>query len=182
MSATTSVTQIRIASLITAPSLVWKHSKWSAGNVAPAGLPAATRIGFRSAVQLNRRTSPSDTSYARLSGWLPYDKLSVDHAAGTNFAYSIEISPRLRKRWPPNHLHSTRCWFITDSSAWLVKRMEMVVQRVCSTSSQRRVAMRGADDAKARDFYAWESAAKDYSGHTSPPEAALPSFALRTQG
>ncbi len=160
------------------------------GNVAPrAGLPAETRIGFRSAVQLNRSNLPSDTSaVARLSGWLAYDNtFSRITPAGTNFAYAIQVLD-------PDDFNGTR---LADEPAYIptrllvrstgfgprgsVKRMEMVVQRVLfDIQAKAALAMRGADDGTSpMTFTIGESAAKDYSGHDfTGSEAALPSFGV----
>ena len=160
------------------------------GNVAPrAGLPAGTRIGFRSAVQLNRSNLPSDTSaVSRLSGWLPYDNaITRITPAGTGFAYSVEVSDpddfngvRLAAEptYVPTRLLVRSTGFGPRGS---VKRMEMVVQRVLfDIEANAALAMRGADDGtSAMTFTLGESAAKDYSGHDfTGTEAALPSFAV----
>ncbi|MGI8919744.1 MAG: hypothetical protein ACR2H6_14215 [Pyrinomonadaceae bacterium] len=160
------------------------------GNVAPrAGLPAGTRIGFRSAVQLDRSNLPSDTSLsARLSGWLPYDNtFSRITPAGTNFAYAVQLldpddfaGTRLASEpaYIPTRLLVRSTGFGPRGS---IKRMEMVVQRVLfDIQAKAALAMRGADDGtSAMTFTIGESAAKDYSGHDfTGSEAALPSFGV----
>lgn len=160
------------------------------GNVAPrAGLPTGTRIGFRSAVQLNRSNLPSDTSLrARLSGWLPYDgTITRITPAGTNFAYSVEITDpddfngvRLAAEptYVPTRLLVQSTGFGPRGS---VKRMEMVVQRVLfDIQAKAALAMRSADDGVATmTFTLGESAAKDYSGQDfTGSEAALPSLGV----
>lgn len=160
------------------------------GNVAPrAGLAAGTRIGFRSAVQLNRSNLPTDASaIARLSGWLPYDStISRITPAGTNFAYSIEVTDpddfngaRLAAEptYVPTRLLVRSTGFGPRGS---VKRMEMVVQRVLfDIQAKAALAMRSADDnVSTMTLTLGESAAKDYSGHDfTGSEAALPSFGV----
>ena len=160
------------------------------GNVAPrAGLPAGTRIGFRSAVQLNRANLPSDSStVSRLSGWLPYDNtFNRITPAGTGFAYSIQVSDpddfngtRLAAEptYTPTRLLVRSTGFGPRGS---VKRMEMVVQRVLfDIQAKAALAMRGADDGTSpMTFTIGESAAKDYSGHDfTGSEVALPSFGV----
>lgn len=160
------------------------------GNVAPRpGLPAGTRIGFRSAVQLNRSNLPSDTSaVSRLSGWLPYDNtFSRITPAGTNFAYAVQVLD-------PDDLNATRLAaeptyiptrLLVRSTGFgprgSVKRMEMVVQRVLfDIQAKAALAMRSADDnVSTMTFTLGESAAKDYSGHDfTGSETALPSFGV----
>jgi len=160
------------------------------GNVAPrAGLPTATRMGFRSAVQLNRANLSSDTStVSRLSGWLAYDStITRITPAGTNFAYSIEITDpddfdgtRLAAEptYVPTRLLVRSTGFGPRGS---VKRMEMVVQRVLfDIQAKAALAMRGADDGTSpMTFTLGESAAKDYSGHDfTGSETALPSIGV----
>jgi hypothetical protein len=160
------------------------------GNVAPrAGLPAGTRIGFRSAVQLDRSNLPSDVSaVARLSGWLPYDNtITRITPAGTDFAYAVELADpddfdgtRLASEptYIPTRLLVRSTGFGPRGS---VKRMEMVVQRVLfDIQAKAALAMRSADDGTSpMTFTLGESAAKDYSGHDfTGSEAALPSFGV----
>lgn len=163
------------------------------GNVAPrAGLPTGTRIGFRSAVQLNRSNLPSDTSAtARLSGWLPYDNtFNRITPPGTGFAYSIQVldpddfnGVRLAAEptYVPTRLLVRSTGFGPRGS---VKRMEMVVQRVLfDIQAKAALAMRSADDnVSTMTFTLGESAAKDYSGHDfTGGEAALPSFGVTSE-
>lgn len=163
------------------------------GNVAPrAGLPTGTRIGFRSAVQLNRANLPSDSStVSRLSGWLPYDNtFNRITPAGTGFAYSIQVTDpddfngtRLATEptYTPTRLLVRSTGFGPRGS---VKRMEMVVQRVLfDIQAKAALAMRSADDnVSTMTFTVGESAAKDYSGHDfTGGEAALPSFGVTSE-
>ena len=160
------------------------------GNVAPRiGIPAGTRMGFRSAVQLDRSNLPTDTSaVARLSGWLPYDStISRITPAGTNFAYSVTLADpddfsgtRLASEptYIPTRLLVRSTGFGPRGS---VKRMEMVVQRVLfDIQAKAALAIRSADDGTSpMTFTIGDSAAKDYSGHDfTGGEAALPSFGV----
>jgi hypothetical protein len=163
------------------------------GNVAPrAGLPAGTRIGFRSAVQLSRSNLPSDTSaVARLSGWLAYDNtFNRITPNGTGFAYAIQVSDpddfngvRLAAEptYVPTRLLVRSTGFGPRGS---VKRMEMVVQRVLfDIQAKAALAMRSADDnVSTMTFTLGESAAKDYSGQDfTGTETALPSFGVTSE-
>ena len=159
------------------------------GNVAPrAAMPAGMRIGFRSAVQLNRSNLPDDNSpVARLSGWLPYDNTNLVRPVGTNYAYrvtvtdpddpgSIKLNADINYR--PTRLQVQSFGFGPRGSA---KQMEMVVERVLfDIQAKAALAMRGADDnVSPMTFTIGESAAKDYSGHDfTGGEAALPSFGV----
>lgn len=160
------------------------------GNVAPrAGLPAGTRMGFRSAVQLNRSNLPGDASpIARLSGWLPYDNtFSRITPAGANFAYAVTLvdpddfnGTRLASdaTYIPSRILVRSTGFGPRGS---VKRMEMVVQRVLfDIQARAALAMRSADDGTSKmTFTIGDSAAKDYSGHDfTGSEPALPSFGV----
>lgn len=160
------------------------------GNVAPrAGLPAGTRIGFRSAVQLNRSNLPGDASaVARLSGWLAYDSTFTRITpVGTNFAYAVTVvdpddfnGTRLAAdaTYIPTRLLVRSTGFGPRGS---VRRMEMVVQRVLfDIQAKAALAIRGADDGTSKmTFTIGDSAAKDYSGHDfTGTEGALPSFAV----
>lgn len=162
------------------------------GNVAPrSGMPTGIKIGFRSALQLNRSNLPSDTStVARLSGWLPYDNTTGRVTpAGANFSYNVTLSDpddfdgsKLASdpAYIPTRLLVRANGFGPRGST---KRMEMVVQKVLfDFKSVAALAMISADDnISTMTFTIGDSAAKDYSGHdfaTTDPQPPLPSIAV----
>ncbi len=146
------------------------------GNVAPrGGLPASTRIGFRSAVQLNRSNATTDTSgVARLTGWLPYDNANNRVTpAGANFSYNVTLSdpddPNGVKlaadpAYVPTRLLAQVNGFGPRGAT---KRMEMVVSKVLfNFRTVAALAMRSADDNVTKmTFEIGQSNAKKYSGH-----------------
>lgn len=160
------------------------------GNVAPrSGLPSNTKIGFRSAVQLDLSNLPSDSSaVARLSGWLPYDNAnSRVTPAGANFAYSVTLADpddfdRSRLNSDPTYIPTRLLIRSTGfGPRGSIKRMEMVVQKVLfNFRTVAALAMRSADDnVTTMTFTIGTSSAKQYSGHDNAgTEAPLPSIAV----
>lgn len=160
------------------------------GHVAPrGGLSAGTRIGFRSAVQLNRSNAPGDTAtIAKLSGWLPYDNShSRITPGGVNYSYRVTVSDpddpngtqlAADATYRPRRLLVQSFGFGPRGST---KQMEMLVERVqFDIQAKAALAIRSADNGTSTmTFTIGESAAKDYSGHDfTGTEAALPSLGV----
>ena len=160
------------------------------GNVAPrAGMPAGTRMGFRSALLRATSNLPDDDpTDAKLSGWLAYDNdNNLIRPAGTNFAYWVRLQDpddrdgtklNADPTYVPSRIHVQSFGFGPRGST---KQMEMVVERVqFDITAKAALAMRSADDGVApMIFTIGNSAAKDYSGHDfTGPEGALPSFGV----
>jgi hypothetical protein len=159
------------------------------GNVAPdASLPTNTKIGFRSAVQLDRSNHSGDAStVARLSGWLSYGNNGRVTPAGVNFSYSVALTDpddpggtqlAADPAYKPTRLLVQSFGYGPRGST---KQMEMVVERVLiDIHANAALAMRSADDGTSvMTFTIGDSAAKDYSGHDyTGSEPALPSFAV----
>jgi hypothetical protein len=159
------------------------------GHRTPIGLPATTKIGFRTAVDPQKSNHPSDDPEmpARLSAWLPYDLVTgLVTPTGANFSYSVVV---LDPDDPDGDIRkgdaSYRPWRIQVQSTGYgpkgaVKRMEMIVQKThFEFEPDAMLLMRGADDESAMSFDIGTSASKLYTGHdNATAEPNLPSFGV----
>lgn len=157
------------------------------GNVAPSGIAANTKIGFRNAVdpaKSNRNSDPSPV--ARLSAWLNYGNNGRVTPAGADFAYSVEVydpdDPTGATRnadptYRPRRLQVQATGYGPRGS---VKHMEMIVQKThFDFTPNAMLMMRGSDDGTpaSMTFNIGDSAAKFYSGHDNAGGSSnLPTF------
>lgn len=159
------------------------------GHVAPNGLPATTRIGFRNAVDPAKSNHSSDTATtARLSAWLNY---AVDwrvRPTGANYSYTVVVmdpddpNGTLRNAdssYRPKRIQVQSTGYGPNGS---VKRMEMIVQKVSfEFEPDAMLLARSSDDGIAANmaFDIGDSSAKLYSGHDNAAAATdLPAFGV----
>lgn len=157
------------------------------GHVAPNGLPANTRIGFRTAVDPLKSNHPSDDSTeARLSAWLSYGVDGRVRPAGANYSFTVVVmdpddpTGNLRNddaSYRPKRIQVQTTGYGPKGA---VKRMEMIVQKTSfEFNPNAMLLVRGADDGTAMRFDIGDSAAKFYTGHDNAGAAAnLPTFGV----
>lgn len=159
------------------------------GQVAPSGIPATTRMGFRSAVELAKSNKSTDTSTsARLSAWLTYGSNGRVAPAGANFAYSVTVSdpddPNGTQRaasatYVPKRIQVLSTGYGPKGS---IKRMEMIVQKNSfDFNPNATLLMRGSEDGTpaGMNFDIGDSAAKFYTGHDNAGSGSdLPTFGV----
>jgi hypothetical protein len=152
------------------------------------GVSDTTKMGFRTAVDLNKSNRPSDhSSEARLSAWLNYDTNDRVTPDGANFAYTVVVKdpddPNGTKRaadatYVPKRIQVQSVGYGPRGS---IKRMEMIVQKNSfDFEPNAMLLMRGADDGSAAqmNFDIGDSNAKYYSGHDNAGGTALPTFGV----
>jgi len=158
------------------------------GHVAPSGIAANTKIGFRNAVDLSKSNRSSDSSsVARLSAWLSYGADGRVTPAGANYAFSITVSdpddPNGIQRaasgtYQPKRIQVQSTGYGPRGS---VKHMEMIVQKNSfDFSPNAMLTMRGSDDGtpSAMSFDIGDSAAKYYTGHDNAGVSDMPTFGV----
>ena len=158
------------------------------GHVAPFGIPATTKIGFRNAVDPAKSNRSSDSStVARLSAWLDYD-MDDGRVTPTNAQYSFSVvvmdpdDPNGTQRaanaaYRPKRIQVQSTGYGPKGS---IKHMEMIVQKTSfEFDPKAMLTMRGADGASAMSFDIGDSAAKFYSGHDNAGAVTgLPTFGV----
>ncbi len=159
------------------------------GHVAPQGIAANTKIGFRNAVDPSKSNRSNDSSTtARLSAWLTYDNKGRVTPTGANYSYSVTVTdpddPLGVKRaadatYRPNRIQVQSTGYGPRGS---VKQMEMVVQKThFEFEPAAMLTMRGAEDGSASvmQFDIGSSNAKYYTGHDNAGvNSALPTFGV----
>lgn len=159
------------------------------GHVAPQGIPATTKIGFRNAVDPAKSNKNGDTSTtARLSAWLNYGNNGRVTPTGANYSYSVVVmdpddpTGALRNAdasYRPNRIQVQSTGYGPKGS---VKRMEMIVQKTqFDFEPSAMLMMRGADDGSASvmSFDIGDSNAKYYSGVDNASSGSnLPTFGV----
>jgi hypothetical protein len=160
------------------------------GHVEPKGLPAQTKIGFRTAVDPKKSNHPSDDpdTPARLSAWLDYGANERVTPAGASYSYSVLV---MDPDDPTGDIRkgdaSYRPWRIQVQSTGYgpkgaVKRMEMIVQKThFEFDPAAMLTMRGADDGSPTNmtFDIGSSNAKFYTGHDNAGSGSnLPTFGV----
>ncbi len=158
------------------------------GHRNPIGLPANTKIGFRTAVDPDTSNHPSDgpDMPARLSAWLSYGVNGRVTPAGANYSYSLLVmdpdDPTGAIRdgdasYRPSRIQVQSTGYGPKGA---VKRMEMIVQKThFEFDPDAMLLMRGADDQTAMTFDIGTSAAKLYTGHdNATAQPNLPSFGV----
>jgi hypothetical protein len=160
------------------------------GQVAPnASMPAGTTIDFRNAITGSSSNLPSDSSPARLSGWLNYDytpsgaprpdrvSLSAGYAPTTGIAFSVLVTDPDNTpvaNGEPNRLLLNVTGYGPKGA---VKQMELIINRTnFDFSPPATILMVGAADGSPITFDIGNSAAKDYSGHDRSGASILPAF------
>lgn len=157
------------------------------GHVAPNGLPANTRIGFRTAVDRLKSNHPSDESTeARLSAWLSYGVDGRVRPAGANYSFTVVVmdpddpTGSIRNNDPSYRPKRIQVQSTGYGPKGAVKRMEMIVQKTnFEFNPNAMLLVRGADDGTAMTFNIGDSASKFYTGHDNAGAAAnLPTFGV----
>lgn len=142
------------------------------GHVVPNGIPANTKIGFRSAVDPDISNHANDDSEtARLSAWLDYDPDWVVRPAGANYSYSVVVidpdDPNGTQRaadatYRPKRIQVQSTGFGPNGS---VKRMEMIVQKTFfDFEPDAMLLARSAQSGAPATFEIGDSSAKFYTG------------------
>jgi len=160
------------------------------GHVAPNGLPANTKIGFRNAVDPIKSNHPSDDGdpdEARLSAWLNYGVDRRVTPTGANYSYSVTVmdpdDPNGTTRDADNTYRPQR--IRVQSTGYgpkgAIKRMEVIVQKTnFEFDPDAMLLVRGADDGiTPMTFDIGDSNSKFYTGHdnaTTKPN--LPTFGV----
>jgi hypothetical protein len=157
------------------------------GHVAPFGIPANTKIGFRTAVDKAKSNRSSDSSTtARLSAWLDYD---MDDGrvtpTGATYSYSVTVvdpdDPNGTQRaadatYTPKRIQVQSTGYGPKGS---IKRMEMIVQKThFEFNPAAMLTMRGAESGIPMEFDIGDSASKYYSGQDNAGGAGLPTFGV----
>lgn len=159
------------------------------GHVAPQGIPATTKIGFRNAVDPSKSNRNSDTSTtARLSAWLNYGSNGRVTPAGANYSYSVTVTDpddpngalrAANATYRPKRIQVQSTGYGPKGA---VKRMEMIVQKTkFDFEPSAMLMMRGAEDGSASvmEFDIGSSNAKYYSGNDNAGSGAnLPTFGV----
>jgi hypothetical protein len=163
------------------------------GHVTPNGIPANTKIGFRSAVDRTISNHANDNSITpRLSAWLNYGTDWRVRPSGANYSYSVVVmdpddpTGALRNadvNYRPKRIQVQSTGYGPKGS---VKRMEMVVQKVSfDFEPDAMLLVRSADDGSLVNmtFDIGNSAAKLYTGHDNAAVSAdLPAFGVTSAG
>lgn len=160
------------------------------GHVAPFGIAATTKIGFRNAVDKAKSNRSSDPSTkARLSAWLDYD---MDDGTvtptGATYSFSVVVTdpddPNGTIRaadatYKPKRIQVQSTGYGPRGS---IKRMEMIVQKTSfEFDPKAMLTMRGADGGAPANmsFDIGDSAAKFYTGHDNAGSGSdLPTFGV----
>jgi hypothetical protein len=159
------------------------------GHVAPHGIAANTRIGFRNAVDRAKSNRNNDNSTtARLSAWLNYDDEGRVTPPGANYSYSVTVTDpddpngvlrAANATYRPKRIQVQSTGYGPKGA---VKRMEMIVQKTkFEFDPSAMLMMRGADDGSSSvmEFDIGSSNAKFYSGHDNAgSEPSLPTFGV----
>jgi hypothetical protein len=159
------------------------------GHVAPFGIPANTKIGFRNAVDPAKSNRSSDSSaVARLSAWLDYD-MDDGRVTPTNAQYSYSVvvmdpdDPNGTQRaadatYRPKRIQVQSTGYGPKGS---IKQMEMIVEKTSfEFDPKAMLTMRGDENGTSpMEFDIGDSAAKFYSGHDAAAVATgLPTFGV----
>src|SRR5688572_8202701 len=146
------------------------------GNVNPQpGMPANSKIDFRSAVTPSASNRPNDNSgLRRLSGWLNYSyagangddrvPLTANYSPLNGLAYSVDVSDpdsTLAPAEPSRLLIRVRGFGPKGAE----KRLELIVKRTSfDYTPQCVICSRSSDGGVPMTFTSGDSNAKDYSG------------------
>lgn len=163
------------------------------GHVAPQGIPANTKMGFRNAVDpetSNKNGAGGGGDTATLSAWLNYSNNGRVTPTGANYSYSIVVidpdDPLGVQReadatYRPSRIQVQSTGYGPNGS---VKRMEMIVQKTSfDFTPKAMLVMRGSDNNVDMQFDIGSSAAKFYSGEdNAAAETPLPTFGVTRAG
>lgn len=163
------------------------------GHVAPQGIPANTKMGFRNAVDpdtSNKNGAGSGGDTATLSAWLNYGNNGRVTPTGANYSYSIVVvdpdDPLGVQReadatYRPSRIQVQSTGYGPNGS---VKRMEMIVQKTSfDFTPKAMLVMRGSDNNVDMTFDIGSSAAKFYSGEDNAGAGTnLPTFGVTRAG
>ena len=163
------------------------------GHVAPQGIPANTKMGFRNAVDpdtSNKNGAGSGGDTATLSAWLNYSSDGRVKPTGANYSYSIVVmdpdDPLGVQReadatYRPSRIQVQSTGYGPNGS---VKRMEMIVQKTSfDFTPKAMLVMRGSDNNVDMTFDIGSSAAKFYSGEDNASSGTnLPTFGVTRAG
>jgi hypothetical protein len=163
------------------------------GHVAPQGIPANTKMGFRNAVDpdtSNKNGAGSGGDVATLSAWLNYGNNGRVTPTGANYSYSIVVmdpdDPLGVQReadatYRPSRIQVQSTGYGPNGS---VKRMEMIVQKTSfDFTPKAMLVMRGSDNNVDMTFDIGSSAAKFYSGEDNASSGTnLPTFGVTRAG
>lgn len=165
------------------------------GNMNPQpGMPANSRVSFRSAVTPSASNRPGDgSSTARLSGWLSYNypaaggervAMTANYSPLNGLAYSVEVTDPDNTPVATGEPSRVRVRVRGFGPKGAEKRLEVIVKRTnFDYAAPAMLMMRGADDCSPVNFTAGDSNAKDYSGHDNAPTGVvLPTFGATCDG
>ena len=164
------------------------------GHIAPSGLPANTKMGFRNAVDPNTSNKngggPNSTQTAILSAWLNYGNDGRVKPTGANYSYSVVVmdpddpngvARKADANYRPSRIQVQSTGYGPNGS---VKRMEMIVQKTSfDFTPKAMLVMRGSENNVDMTFDIGDSAAKFYSGDDNASGGTnLPTFGVTRAG